>query len=162
MELLESAYTSFKARHAAHEAWRAGRSSYPSDSVPAELRVSNDERSACELYEWLANPPEKYFLYIKPRVPLSAAHGDPRYRGDYPRGDFVENAATTWTGTPLGNVRFGQPYRDSFGGRRVLITVYGNNGMHYAGTYYASADDYARIKMLKRKACGPRKGWPQR
>ena len=41
MELLESAYLSFKARHAAHEAWRNGRSGYPSDSVPDHLRVTN-------------------------------------------------------------------------------------------------------------------------
>lgn len=151
MELLEHAYSAFKARHNAYEAWRNGRTSYPSDSVPVELRVTNDERSACEMYEWLENPPDKYFLYISQKT-----GGCPRF------GDFIEGGAQTWTGTPLGNVRFGREYRDSFGGARIPVTIYGNNGVHYSGTYYRSAGSYARVRKLKRKACGPRKGELQR
>jgi hypothetical protein len=150
IELLQQAYNSFKVRLAAFEAWRGGRSGYPSDSVPAELRTTNDEQSACELYEWLENPPDKYFLYISQKT-----GGCPRF------GDFIVDGAQTWTGTPLGNVRFGREYRDSFGGARIPVTVYGNNGVHYAGTYYRSAGSYARIRKLKRKSCGPNKGTAQ-
>jgi hypothetical protein len=89
---------------------------------------TNEERSAVEVYEFLHNPPEKYFVYI----------------------NRTKREATTWTGEKLGTVGFGTEYRDNFGGKRVPITVYAINGAKYHGTYYASSGDYARIKMSKR------------
>lgn len=43
--------------------------------------------------------------------------------------------ATTWTG--------------DMGDKRIAITVYGNNGVNYYGTFYKSAGDYARVKAMK-------------
>lgn len=91
---------------------------------------TNEERSAVEVYEFVTNPPDKYFLYI----------------------NCTKREATTWTGDKLGTVGFGNDYRDNFGGKRVPITVYAINGKKYHGTYFKSAGDYARIKMCKRSS----------
>lgn len=88
---------------------------------------TNEERSAVEVYEFVTNPPDKYFLYI----------------------NCTKRIATTWTGDKLGDVSFGSEYRDNFGGKRVPITVYAINGKRYHGTYYKSSGDYARIKLAK-------------
>jgi hypothetical protein len=101
--------------------------------LSAELGIdlpTNDERSAAELYEFVTNPPDKYFLYI----------------------DEAKRIATTWTGEKLGTVGFGREYRDNFGGKRVPISVYAVNGRTYHGTYFKSSGDYARVKMAKQKA----------
>lgn len=50
-----------------------------------------------------------------------------------------------------GRVTFGREYRDSFGGRRVPIWIDAINGRRYAGTYFKSSGDYARVKLLKEK-----------
>lgn len=93
--------------------------------------VTNDERSLAEEYDWITNPPDKYSLYVDEK----AADGRAK--------------ATTWTGTILGNVSFGQSYRDNFGGRRIPINVYGTNGREYHGTYFVSSGNYVRIKAKK-------------
>lgn len=156
MELLEQAYLACKVRSDAHNAWvdtirnpKNGWASYKPEDKPADVPdMTNSERSALELYEWLANPPDKYFLYIT-------------HKPTFGFGSFVSDAATTWTGTPLGNVRFGREWRDNFGGTRQAVTVYGNNGVHYVGTYFKSAGDYARVRKAARVLCGPRKGQKQ-
>jgi hypothetical protein len=107
-----------------------GWASYRPDDKPAHVPdVTNEERSALEVFEFVANPPDKYFLYISEK----------------------NRTATTWTGDALGNVSFGREYRDSFGGRRVPITVHAINGRTYHGTYYKSSGDYARVKAAKRQ-----------
>jgi len=88
---------------------------------------TNEERSAVEVYEFQANPPDAYFLYVSESKRL----------------------ATTWTGDKLGSVSFGQEYRDNFGGKRVPITVQAINGRIYHGTYFKSSGDYARINLSK-------------
>jgi hypothetical protein len=80
-----------------------------------------------EVFEFVTNPPDKYFLYI----------------------NDTNRTATTWTGEKLGNVGFGCEYRDNFGGKRVPITVYAINSRTYHGTYYKSSGDYARIRAKK-------------
>jgi len=72
-----------------------------------------------------------------------------RYRGVTRCGS--SGLATTWTGEKLGDVQFGTSFRSSFGDERVSIRVYAVNGKIYAGTFYKSAGDYARVKMLKEK-----------
>jgi hypothetical protein len=123
-------YSRLRKRYAAFEAWRGGRSSYPTASVPVRLRVSNAELSAIEVYEFCADKPTRYFLYI----------------------NEGRRIAATWTGDPLGAVGFGSPFRANMGDLRVPITVYAINGLTYYGTYYKSAGDYARIKVAKKNA----------
>jgi len=80
-----------------------------------------------ELYEWVHYPPNKYFIYINEK----------------------DRKATTWNGEKLGDIGLSYPYKDNFGGTRINISVYGNNGVVYYGTYYKSAGFYAIIKAHK-------------
>jgi hypothetical protein len=93
---------------------------------------------ALEVWDWLHNPPEKYFLYI---------------RLENEKDDFLfhrKGEAVNWMGELLGRVETtGKMYRDSFGGKRVPIKVYGTNGVNYYGIYYKSSGNYARIKRYK-------------
>lgn len=95
-------------------------------------------RSAVERFEFCASPPGTYFLYITKPDAAALARGE-------------SGVATTWTGDRLGRVTFGREYRDSFGGRRVPIWIDAINGRRYAGTYFKSSGDYARVKLLKEK-----------
>ena len=94
---------------------------------------SNGDRSALEVYDFVHNPPDRYSLYI----------------------DDKKAVATTFTGDVLGSVSFGRSYQSpSFGvtNKRVPVRVHGINGVDYAGTYFASAGDYARVKRVSSKA----------
>lgn len=105
-----------------------GWASYRQEDKPAHVPdVSNEERSSLEVFEFVQNPPDKYFLYISEE----------------------NQTATTWTGDKLGHVLFGREWRDSFGGRRVPVTVRAINGVTYHGTYFKSTGNYARIKRAK-------------
>ncbi len=88
----------------------------------------NAETSRREVAEWLACPPDSYFLYVNEK----------------------KRQVTTWTGDTLGGYSLNGPsWRDNFGSERVPIYVYGTNGVRYHGTYYRSAGDYARITAYK-------------
>jgi hypothetical protein len=105
-----------------------GWASYKPEDKPTHVPdVSNEERSALEVFEFVTNPPDKYFLYI----------------------NEANRTATTWAGDVLGQVFLGCEYRDNFGGRRVPITVRAINGRTYHGNYYKSSGDYARIRARK-------------
>jgi hypothetical protein len=108
-----------------------GWASYRPEDKPADVPdVTNEERSALEVFEFCTNPSDKYFLYIS----------------------LEKQAATTWTGVLLGHVTFGREYRDNFGGIRVPVTVRAINGLTYHGTYFKSSGDFARIRRSKRGA----------
>jgi len=137
-----------KERQAAYESWskqfrqKNGWIIIPPEAVPP-VKFDNDDRSAIELWEWKHDPPEKYFLYIR--------ENDKRPEGFPYEPPLWE--AITFAGQKLGNVRYATEYKcPAFGGWpsvRQSITVYGNNGVKYYGTYYKSSGDYARIKMMK-------------
>lgn len=88
-------------------------------------QVSNAERSAVEVYEFIERPPETYFLYI----------------------NRDQKTAATWTGDVLGQVTFGCAFRSNMGDKRIPITIRAINGHTYHGTFFASAGGYARVKM---------------
>lgn len=113
-------------------AWLGTRCSYRSEEVPAGLEVSNDERAQVELFDFVNNPPDRYFLYI------SAKNGT--HYG-------ASGEANIWTGVKLGDVQFGNTWRDNMGSIRVSVSIYAVNGYTYHGTYFKSAGDYARVKM---------------
>jgi hypothetical protein len=104
----------------------------PDDAANLPPSPSNEERSAAEVYEFCANPPDKYFAYIK------EVNGYAR-------------EMTTWPGEYLGAVSQGPKYKSNMGDVRVPITVMGVNGKEYYGTYYKSSGDYCRITMKKNK-----------
>ena len=108
-----------------------GWASYKPEDKPSDVPdVTNEERSALEVFEFCQNPPDKYFLYIREK----------------------DRTATTWTGDVLGQVSFGREWRDSFGGRRSPVTIRAINGLTYHGTYFKSSGDFARVRQSKRKA----------
>lgn len=117
---------------------------------PAEVPdIGNANRSLLEVYEWMKTPPDRYFVYV------SLTDKEPAPRTEHTQGRTIHNVrndsgrkgnATTWTGDVLGSVQCGREWRDSFGGTRVPITVFGNNGRTYTGTYYKSSGSYARIR----------------
>jgi hypothetical protein len=130
--LTKEQYEETKGRNDRHNAWvdSIKRRSYRAEEVPADCQITNEERSKLEVYEFVHNPPDKYFLYINQEKRL----------------------ATTWTGDKLGEVTFGREYSSpAFGAfsRRIPITVVAINGKVYHGTYYKSSGDYARIKAKK-------------
>jgi len=133
-------YEALKRRFEQFEIWRAGRTSYPADSVPKLLEVTNEERSEMEVYEFVTDPPEKYFLYCS-------------FSKDAKNNEFTHYGAsgfaTTWTGQKLGNIQCGHTWRSNWGDTRVSIRVYGINGVTYAGTYFKSSGNYARVKRVK-------------
>lgn len=100
----------------------------------AKLRrePTNAERSAVEVYEFKATPPDTYFLYV----------------------DEKTSTVTTWVGDVLGSVTFGREYKcGAFGGwpsKRQPVRVHAINGHTYYGTYYKSSGNYARVRRTKR------------
>lgn len=134
-------YNEIKARSAVFDAWvdtkrgKNGWASYKPEEKPADIPdVTNDERSKVEVYEFVNTPPDRYFLYVKA---LAGTHSGAR------------GVATTWTGDKLGDITFGTTWKDNFGGTRVSIRVSAIDGRTYAGVYFSSAGDCARIKLLK-------------
>lgn len=131
-------YAELKARYDRHSAFvdtkrgKNGWAAYKPEEVPEDCRISNEEVSLIEVYQFINDPPEKYFAYVK------------GYRGYCSVGELV-----TWTGDKLGTVTFGVKYRDNFGGIRVPIRVQAINGRVYHGTYFESSGDYARIRVCK-------------
>ena len=90
--------------------------------------IINDYQSALEVYEFLEDPPDKYFAYV----------------------DEKEMRLITWTGQTLGKIiKMGGKFKGNMGDDRITIIVKGINGREYYGTYYCSAGDYARIKAYK-------------
>lgn len=121
------------AREAKFRSWLGTRCSYRAEEVPAGFAPpSNDERAQAELFDFVKDPPERYFLYI--RAKKGTHYG-------------ASGEATIWTGVKLGDVQFGNTWRDNMGSTRVSISVYAVNGYTYHGTYFKSAGDYARVKM---------------
>lgn len=101
--------------------------SYKPEELPPEINPpTNAERSEAEVFAFLADPPEKYFLYINSKT----------------------GQATTWTGQKLGDVRFGHEYHSNMGDKRQSVRVYAVNGKTYSGTYYKSSGDYARVRIV--------------
>jgi len=125
-----------QSRLSVHEAWidsirgKNGWACYNKpEEKPAHIPdVSNEERSALEVFRFCTNIPTAYFLYIDER----------------------RLAAITWTGEKLGDVSFGRKWRDNFGGTRVSIKVYAINGGVYHGTYFKSSGNYARVRLFKK------------
>lgn len=136
----ENEYQELRARLNEYDKWyleycRLHNNGVLEKDIPKNLGVSNAERSAVEHWEFIHNPPEKYFLYV-------------RHNGSELANQFT---AITWTGQTLGRGTFGREFRDNFGGIRVPVWIDGINGVQYAGTYFKSSGDYARIKRVKSK-----------
>lgn len=122
----------------AHDAYEQAAQKWISENhngIPTEVTktfpfagiVDNNLRSALEVYEFIDNPPVKYFLYIRES----------------------DSKAVTWMDEVLGEVSFGKEFRGSFGDKRQPVRIKAINGKTYSGTYYKSAGNYARVKQTK-------------
>lgn len=144
--ITEKQYKELKSKIGAFDAWvetkrnKRGWASYRDCDVPAYLeRVSDDERSSVEAYEFVHEPPDTYFVYVQRDT----------------KGPGLLNHAvtvTTWTGEVLGRGKLGPMYKSGPIGHRSLrypITFKGINGHTYRGTFYHSSGDYARVKRVK-------------
>jgi hypothetical protein len=98
--------------------------------------MTNEERSLEEVSQFLANPPSKYFLYVKKTQIV--AHSQ-------------EASAITWMGDILGHGTVGSPYRSNFGDTRRAVHIRAINGFCYEGIYFESSGDYARVRLKTRK-----------
>ena len=126
------------------EQWRGDRTSYHPDEVPEDVpTVSNDERSALEVFNTLTDPPAQLFAYVQ-RINNAQSPS----AGETERGCILK----TWTGDTLGRIiDAGRPWRSNFGDERQAITVRlaDEAGTLYHGTFYSSAGDYARLGKAK-------------
>ena len=140
--LTNAQYVKTRARIDKYEDWRNGRQSISAiDGALAPVKVTNDERSAVEVFEFVKNPPARYFAYVKiykqPKLGNAQLEAD-RY-----------GLVTTWTGDTLGGIYWvGLPFRGNMGDKRINIRVRAINGRSYAGTYYTGAGDYCRLKVM--------------
>lgn len=125
--------------NAAFEKWRGDRQSWK--EVPAEVNITNEQRAQIEVYEFVHHPPEKYFLYCSFKREKGQLNEATHYG--------ASGTAITWTGEKLGDVQCGRTWRGNMGDTRVSIRVYAINGKVYAGTYYKSSGNYARVKVVK-------------
>ena len=132
----------------AFESWRGNRSSYHPDEIPATVpRVTNEQRSAVETYEFNRDKPESYFCYVRYPGFERATPFNTKTRPQY--GAAVE--LTTWTGELLARGSIGRAFGDNFGGTRIPLraTCVDGSGVIYSGTAFYSAGDYARIRRVK-------------
>lgn len=109
---------------------RSGWTSYKPEQVAHLNPPTNEERSAVEVFDFCADPPDRYFVYVNPKA----------------------GTVTTWTGEKLGDCQLGQPYVcPAFGSAstRQPIRFKAINGRTYAGTFYRSSGDFARVKLCK-------------
>lgn len=126
-------YTELRAKYDTYEAARkalCGKRNYVTQEDAAQLPPSptNEERSAIEVYEFCADIPDKYFLYVCPE----------------------KNTVTTWIGDTLGHItQWGDTFRSNMGDRRRNIRFSAINGRTYAGTFYEDSGDYARVRLVK-------------
>lgn len=105
-----------------------GAMSCPADAVPKECRVSSDELSSVEVYDFFFEKPQHYFAYVRQDL----------------------RAVTTFTEEFLGEVvSHGTPYSSNLGDRRQHLTIKAINGLTYSAIYYSSAGTYCRMKAQK-------------
>lgn len=119
-----------RAQEEKFRAWLGIRTSYLLEEVPADCPpLTNEQRSAVEVYDFVNDPPQKYFAYVSEKT----------------------MTITTWMGNLLGKItRVGDTYRCLFGDTRRSIHVLGVNGLRYYGVYYQSSGDYCLLTANKR------------
>lgn len=97
----------------------------PEEAKKLPTAIGNDNVSRMEVYEFVHDPPTRYFTYV----------------------NLEKRIITTWVGAKLGEILgAGLPFRSNVGDMRVNITVKGINGVVYHGTFYKSSGDYCRLR----------------
>ena len=137
-------YEDIASRLTAFQAWidtsslvartKRGWTRYKPEDVPPTCRVSNEECSSLEVWDFCHDKPARYFAYV---------HMDTQREG---RG---LGSLTTWTGEILATItRIGARWRSNFGDTRQMLYATGINGLRYLATSYVSAGDYCRMRVI--------------
>jgi hypothetical protein len=141
--LSDEAYTELKARNALHIAFvdskrgANGWASYKPEEEPLSSRITNEELSKLEVYDFITNPPDHYLGYV--HIEKDAM------------GYVTKKAFTTWVGDTLSTYcLLGHIWTSNLGDKRQRILFKGINGILYGGIFYLSSGDYARVKKLSR------------
>ena len=96
----------------------------------------NAQTSREEVAAFLRDKPDRCFCYVALPIPSLPLVRRP--------------VITTWTGDVLGYIVERRPaVRDNFGGTRQWIRAHAINGRVYAGWYFASSGNYARLRSVK-------------
>lgn len=94
--------------------------------LPEDL--THDQISSLEVYEFVNDIPDKYFIYVNEK----------------------ERIVTTWTGEKLGRITFlGSKYQSNLGDMRKTLHFTGINNKKYYGIFYCGNGDYARVRLYK-------------
>lgn len=117
--------------------WMGKRNSYHPNELPSHIvPPTNKERSKLELFEFMRDKPDRYFVYVT--------------RDKSPNALRPWKVAT-WMGDLLGhNLVVGDEYTSNMGDKRRSIWFDGINGERYSGTFFCSAGDYARIRKVRK------------
>ena len=112
-------------REQALQQWLGKRRSYHPSELPSTINPpTNEERSKVELFDWMTDPPERYFAY--------------------PSEDWTH--VVNWTGELLGKIIWaGREWRSNMGDKRTPIRVSGSNGRLYSGTIFGT---YLRLRAV--------------
>ena len=101
------------------------RTCYRQEEVSHLNPPTNEERSKVEIYDFIHNPPDKYFAY--------------------PSQDFTK--IITWMGDTLGNITWkGMAFKSNRGDSRRAFTMHAINGRVYHGTIYNEINCRMKVK----------------
>lgn len=133
----ESAYSAARAIVDAQSAYlNEHKKNWLSPEESALFPITNDERSAIELYEWKRDNPQHYVVYVSTGT----------------LNNYRNGRATTWTGDLLGRVVLHRKSYSPVGGVFWVITVYGSNGISYYGRWFYQSGDAAVIHAHKNQS----------
>lgn len=133
----ESAYSAARAIVDAQSAYlNEHKKNWLSPEESALFPITNDERSAIELYEWKRDNPQHYVVYVSTGT----------------LNNYRNGRATTWTGDLLGRVVLHRKSYSPVGGVFWVITVYGSNGISYYGRWFYQSGDAAVIHAYKNQS----------
>lgn len=113
---------------------------------------TNRDRACIEMFDVLLTRPRLLMAYVRltERRPVSAGPAPLTEYTSYKYVSYKRGTIGTWNAMPLGTLYSGRAYETNLRDGRVPITVKCINGCEYAGTYYFTAGDYCRLKMIQR------------
>jgi hypothetical protein len=145
--ITEAKHKELRAKINLFDAWvdtqrnpKNGWASYTEAEIPKHLeKVSNDERSQVETYEFVHNQPDKYTCYVKREMAGAGVFS-------------TKVTLTTWTGQTLGYGSLGKMFWCGKGihkNKRYQIRFTAINGVKYKGIYYAGSGDYCHVTKVR-------------
>ena len=118
---------------------KGGWASYRREDVPKGIpRLTNAQLGAIEVYEFVHDPPDRYFCYVERQVVSAGVVDAHKVR------------ITTGMGQTLGYGYLGTPYK-CLGSIRYPVRFTGINLKKYHGIFFHGAGQYARVRQYKKQ-----------